>query len=47
MGALDDGDVRLAVNLIQDCRLKKIDVIHTLHLEKPEEFVSIVLDFFK
>ncbi len=45
-GAMDQDDADLAMSLLSDGHYQKIDASHVVHLDKPDEFIQILKDFF-
>ncbi len=45
MGAMDDKDAYLAISLLSNGRLEHVDSGHAVHIEDPEIFIRIMLDF--
>ena len=45
-GAMSKEQADLAASLISDCTLVTIDSPHVVNLEKPDEFINIIEDFF-
>jgi pimeloyl-ACP methyl ester carboxylesterase len=45
-GAMDRKDVERAVSLQADCKYAKINAAHTVHIDKPEDFIKLIKTFF-
>jgi len=45
-GAMDQADADTAMSLLQNGTYKRVDSEHVVHLEDPDEFVTIINDFF-
>lgn len=45
-GAMDRKDADRAVSLLADCKYVKINAAHTVHIDKPEEFIKLIKSFF-
>lgn len=45
-GALDDDDAKRVMSLLKNGQYRRIDAAHTVHIDKPEEFVRIAREFF-
>jgi pimeloyl-ACP methyl ester carboxylesterase len=46
MGAMNQDDADRAVSLIPNAKYKRVDSAHTVHLDKPEQFIQLVEAFF-
>jgi pimeloyl-ACP methyl ester carboxylesterase len=44
-GAMDDEDASRAVSLLSNGRLERVDSGHSVHIEDPDIFIKIVVDF--
>ena len=45
-GAMDKNDADRAMKLLPDAKYQKIDAMHVVHLDKPDEFIRIMNSFF-
>jgi len=45
-GAMDQNDADKVMSLLKNGEYKKIESMHVVHLDKPEEFITIVNEFF-
>jgi len=45
-GALDEADAERAMSLLRNRSYLRIDAAHTVHLDKPSEFVRVAREFF-
>lgn len=45
-GAMDQNEADRAVSLIPNCKYQRIDAAHVTHLDKPDQFIKIIEDFF-
>lgn len=45
-GAMSDEEADKAISLLVDGTYKKIDASHVVHLDKPDEFIELLKDFF-
>ncbi len=45
-GAMDQDDADLVMSLLSDGEYKRIDASHVVHLDKPDEFIRILKEFF-
>jgi pimeloyl-ACP methyl ester carboxylesterase len=45
-GAMDQGDAHQAVSLLANCRYVRINAAHTVHIDKPQEYIKLIESFF-
>jgi len=45
-GAMNQEDADRAASLLADCTYVRIDAAHTVHIDKPEEFIKLTKSFF-
>lgn len=46
-GAMDQGEADRVVSLIPNAEYKRIDAVHVIHIDKPDQFIQILMTFIK